>query len=168
MPMGPAGLTLGQKERTCMNFESLLDVLRFAVSKEQASQRFYLDLAAQMNDTGARRIFEAIAAQEQKHEEALKLEILKEGYTLPQDIHLSLSEDYDWQEHLELDPDSRDMNYVEALLLAIQKERASFQLYTQLIGMTRNPVFHRTLMELAEEEMRHVIQFEREYEAVSH
>ena len=53
-------------------------------------------------------------------------------------------------------------------MIAIQKERAAFQLYTQLITMTQEPEFRKMLLELAEEEMRHVIQFEREYDAVSH
>lgn len=152
-----------------MKFESIDGLLRFAISKEQAAQQFYLELAAQMTDAVAQRIFRTIARQEEKHEEALKLEVLKQGYTLSvQETDSAQSARFSWQEQVELDTETINMNYAEALMVAIQKERASFQLYTQLIGMTQEPDMRKMLLELAEEEMRHVIQFEREYDAVSH
>ncbi|MBL7214643.1 MAG: ferritin family protein [Phycisphaerae bacterium] len=152
-----------------MDFKSVADLLHFAISKEQASKQFYLDLASQMKDVTTQSIFQTIAKQEEKHEEALKLEVIKQGYTLPlNEDDSAQSSEYQWQEHLELDENGMHMNYTEALMLAIQKERAAFQLYTQLIAMTQELEFREMLLELAEEEMRHVIQFEREYDAVSH
>lgn len=152
-----------------MNFDSIPDLLYFAISKEQASRQFYLELAEQTKDIVTRQIFEVIAAQEQKHEEALKLEVLKQGYTLSDDEPQSPSApSYSWQKQLDLEYDAVSMNYTDALMVAIQKERASFQLYTQLISLIQAPEFRQVLLELAEEEMRHVIQFEREYDAVSH
>lgn len=152
-----------------MNFKSPADLLRFAISKEVAARQFYLDLSSQMNDLGTQSVFRAIAQQEEKHEEILKLEMLKQGYTLPEGKNgTAPPSDYDWQERLELDSDAKNMRFPDALMVAIQKERAAFQLYTQLIAMTQDPVFRRMLLELAEEEMRHVIQFEREYDSVTH
>lgn len=152
-----------------MDFQTIDALLRFAISKEQASKQFYLDLSAQMTDTVARRIFQTIAGQEEKHEEALKLEMMKQGYTLSmQETDSAKSPDFDWQERLELDPETINMDYADALMVAIQKERAAFQLYAQLISMAQEPQMRQMLLELAEQEMRHVIQFEREYDAVSH
>ena len=151
-----------------MEFKSIRNLLNFAISKEQASRQFYQDIASRMKDKSAQRVFEAIAKQEEKHEEALRLEVLKQGFTLSDDVDPIESADYDWQERLELDQEAIHMNYIDALMVAIQKERAAFQLYTQLIAMTQEPQFRRILLGSAEEEMRHVIQFEREYDAVSH
>ena len=152
-----------------MKFESIMDLLRFAISKEQASRQFYIDLASQMEDPATQSVFLAIAKQEEKHEEALKLEVMKAGYTLSSvEKEPGADPDYLWQERLELDGDAKSMGYADALMLAIQKERAAFQLYTQLIAMTQDPVFRKMLLELAEEEVRHVIQFEREYDSVRH
>lgn len=151
-----------------MEFKSIRDLLFFAIAKEKASQQFYLDIAVQMKEDTARRVFEAIARQEEKHEESLKLEVLKQGYTLPKNEEAAITAEFDWQEELKLDQEAMQMNYMDALMVAIQKERAAFQLYTQLISMTQEPQFRRMLLGLAEEEMRHVIQFEREYDAVSH
>ncbi|MBN1980073.1 MAG: ferritin family protein [Chitinivibrionales bacterium] len=152
-----------------MVVDSIADLLHFAISKEQASRRFYLDMAQRMEDTAVQTIFEAIAVQEQKHEDALKLEVLKQGLTLaPDKGEPAPSAAYDWQKPLMIDADAAAMNYMDALATAIEKERASFQLYTQMIGMTQDMDLRKMLLELAEEEMRHVIQFEREYDAVSH
>ena len=151
-----------------MEFKSIRDLLTFAISKERAAQQFYQDLAVQMKDHTTQKIFEAIAGQEHEHEEALKLEVLKQGYTLSEEIEAKSDTAYDWQERIELDRETMEMNYREALMVAIQKERAAFQLYTQLIAMTQEPQFRKMLLGLAEEEMRHVIRYEREYDAVSH
>ena len=152
-----------------MKFESVADILHFAMSKEQASQQFYLDLASQMEESTTKNVFLAIAKQEEKHEESIKLEVVKQGYTLSSvETEFADAPDYEWREKLELDGDAKNMSYTDALMVAIQKERAAFQLYTQLISMTQDMTFRKVLLELAEEEMRHVIQFEREYDSVTH
>jgi len=151
-----------------MEFETIRDLLTFAISKERASQQFYRDLAMQMKDHAAQKIFHAIGQQEEKHEEALKLEVLKQGFSLSENSEAVSGKDTEWQEQSALDQEALHMNYMDALMVAIQKERAAFQLYTQMIAMTQEPQFRRILMGLAEEEMRHVIRFEREYDAVSH
>jgi rubrerythrin len=152
-----------------MNFESIHKLLLFAISKEQASRQFYLDVAGRMKEAVSRRMFEVIAEQEARHEESLKLEVLKQGFVLGEkDSIADAIPEFDWKERLEMDADAAEMNYADVLMVAIQKERAAFQMYTQLISMTETPELRRMLLELAEEEMRHVIQFEREYDAVSH
>jgi rubrerythrin len=151
-----------------MEFQTIRELLQFAITKEQASQRFYTDMARQVKDIAAQKIFETISKQEEQHEEALKLEVLKQGYTLAEGPQAAESAEFEWQEELDLDRESVSMSYTDALMMAIQKERAAFQLYTQLISMTQEPQMRKMLLGLAEEEMRHVIQFEREYDAVSH
>lgn len=151
-----------------MNMESILDILRFAISKEQASEQFYTELAEKVTDPATQSMFMVIAKQEKNHAEALKLEIMKAGYTYNDKAPMDIDSEYEWDEHLELDNDARDMGYVDALLLAIQKERAAFGLYAQLVGMTDDKELRKVLLQLAEEEMRHVLQFEREYQAVTH
>lgn len=152
-----------------MDFESIADVLGFAISKEQASEQFYLDMAGKMTDSATQSIFQAIARQERSHVESLKLELMKAGYTVRVDISLvDADEDSEWDGGLEVDDQARHMTYADGLLLAIQKERSAFQLYAQLVGMAENLELRKLLLELAEEEMRHVLQFEREYETVTH
>lgn len=150
-----------------MKFKSIRDILSFAISKEQASKEFYEDMAAHMNDSATRMIFEMLSKEEKKHVELLELELVKQGYTIPAPTELDDDIIQAWEAVVEIDEASID-NYVNALALAIQKERAAFQLYAQLVGTMKQPEFRRLLLELAEEEMRHVLQFEREYDAVTH
>ncbi|MHC4855658.1 MAG: ferritin-like domain-containing protein [Planctomycetota bacterium] len=150
-----------------MEFETIQDILEFAISKEQASVQFYKDLASQMSDQATRALFETLVRNEQTHIQVLQLEINKLGYTVKPEEQAPASV-YLWEERLELDDEARDMDFVDALVLGIQKERAAFRLYAQILGSTQNEQFTKTLMELAEEEMRHVLQLEREYEVVTY
>ena len=151
-----------------MDFKSIAEVLNFAISKERASEQFYIDLAAEMKDAATQSVFQVIAKQEHAHAESLELEMMKAGYTL-RDESIRVSEtEFEWAESLEVDEEAQNMNYADGLLLAIQKERAAFQLYAQLVGVVDNLEFRRLLLDLAEEEMRHVLQFEREYETIAH
>lgn len=150
-----------------MEFKSVHDILEFAISKEQAAVQFYKDLASQTTDPTTRAMFETFVRTEQTHAEMLRLEMNKLGYTVKAEEQAPVSA-YQWQERLELDDQARRMNFIDALLLGIQKERAAFRLYVQILSTTQDGQFARTLMELAEEEMRHVLQLEREYEVVTH
>lgn len=150
-----------------MEFQSIKDILEFAISKEQASVQFYRDLAAQMTNTPTQALFETLVKNEERHIELLMLEVRKLGYTVDNE-HEPPEPAYKWKERLEMDDAARDMTFVEALVLAIQKERAAFRLYAQLYGAAENEEFDKVMMELAEEEMRHVLKLEREYEAITH
>jgi rubrerythrin len=148
-----------------MDFNSIPEILRFAIGKEKASRQFYLDVAARVKNPVTQSVFEAISKEEKKHIETLELELMKLGVTVfsQNDPHDSQVE---WQEHLEMDETAENMDYREAMFIAIQKEKAAFKLYTQVLEMVENPEFRRIFMELAQEEMRHMIQFEREYQAM--
>jgi rubrerythrin len=150
-----------------MEFSSNREVLEFALSKEEASVQFYRDLAAQMSEPTTRSLFEALIKNEKQHVESLRLELEKLGFTVDTS-HSEPSAEFQWQERLEIDDTSRGMSFVDGLMLAIQKERAAFRLYTILLGNTRNSQYENILIQLAEEEMRHVLQLEREYESMIH
>lgn len=150
-----------------MEFKSIEEILEFAISKEQASVQFYKDLASQMNDAATRSLFETLIRNEQNHIDSLQLELNKLGHTVKLEENAAPSV-YLWEERLEMDDRARQMGFIDALVLGIQKERAAFRLYAQILGVTKNEQFAKVFMELAEEEMRHVIQLEREYDVITH
>jgi rubrerythrin len=141
-------------------------VLGFALSKEQASVQFYQDLGNRMTESTTQTLFSVLLKNELEHVEMIRLEMEKLGYTIP-DSPDEAASDYEWQERLEIGDATRDMTFMEALMLAIQKERAAFRLYTHLLGQNQSSEHEAILMELAEEEMRHVLQLEREYESIT-
>jgi rubrerythrin len=56
------------------------------------------------------------------------------------------------------------MDYEGLLLLAMQKEKISFRLYIDLLSTITELSLKEVLIELAEEEARHKIRFELEYD----
>jgi len=49
-------------------------------------------------------------------------------------------------------------------MLAMQKEKAAFRLYTALAGMTDDPDIREMMLTLANEEARHKLRLEIEYD----
>ena len=149
-----------------MEFTSIPEILKFSISKEQASVRFFQDMASKTNAPATKSIFEVLAEREKEHVAELELEIQKLGYT----VNTSKEQNtmFHWEESLDSDETIHDMDFIEVLLLAIQKERAAFRLYIQIMATVKNKQLTAVLMDLAEEEMRHVLQLEQEYEAIVH
>ena len=57
----------------------------------------------------------------------------------------------------------KDISYTDALMLAIRKEKAAFKLYVELMRIAENEDAFEVFMSLAEEEVRHKLMFEAEY-----
>lgn len=149
-----------------MEFKSIPEILKFSISKEQASIEFYRDLLHQLAEPATKGLFEVLIEKEQEHIAALQLEIEKLGHTVNTGQEKSDSV-FHWDERLETDDPVCHLSFVDALLLAIQKERAAFRLYTKLLATVNDEELSEVLLALAEEEMRHALQLEREYEAIT-
>jgi rubrerythrin len=59
---------------------------------------------------------------------------------------------------------SDDMEYADALTLAMKREKAAFKLYTTLAERTGIPEIKKTFQALAVEESKHKLRFELEYD----
>ncbi|HOK94976.1 MAG TPA: ferritin family protein [Anaerohalosphaeraceae bacterium] len=150
-----------------MEFKSIHEVLQFALSKEEASVQFYRELAGRMQNPASRRLAESLAQQETSHVQMIALEMNKQGFCVRANEQLE-DKEFIWDEHLQLDDEARNMNPVEIMAMAIQKERAAFQLYAQLLGLAHDIQFRTMLMDLAEEEVRHILLLEQQYEILIH
>jgi rubrerythrin len=56
------------------------------------------------------------------------------------------------------------MGYQEALIVAMKKEKAAFKLYTDLAASTADERIKATFSALAQEEAKHKLRFEIEYD----
>lgn len=142
------------------NFESTNDVLDFAIKGEEEAVEFYTGLAGKMENLAMKKVFEDFAGEERGHKARLD-ELKKDGsYTCPAQKILDLKiSDYT----VDIKP-STDMTYQDALLLAMKKEKAAFKLYTDLAGMTDDDGVRSALECLAQDEARHKLRFEVEYD----
>jgi rubrerythrin len=55
------------------------------------------------------------------------------------------------------------MVYTEALSMAVSKERHSFRLYVRLAGLVSDEELRQTLAALAEQEAKHLVTLEEQY-----
>lgn len=141
-----------------MKFKTLAEAMRFAIAKEESSHLFYRDLAGAVADPNTKTMFEVLANAEIKHKETLELEMMKQG------ISIAVSPPVEEEGSiLEMDESAIKMNYLDALQLAMQKEKAAFHLYADMMSKASTPEMKAIFFELAEEEMRHLLQFENEY-----
>jgi rubrerythrin len=142
-------------------FESDEEILEFAIGRELNAYQFFVDLAGQMDNPTMCLLFENFAKEELRHKAALELEVMKRGKVVaePQD-----TADLDQTDIMvAIDPET-NIDYKNALLLAINKETKSFRLYVDLAAMVKDKESREVLLSLAEEEAKHKTRFEMEYD----
>ena len=142
-----------------MNFKSVDDVLDFAIKGEQDAARFYKDLAAKLENPGLTDMFESFAEEENMHE--AKLREVKGNLMMTEEIKVKDLKISDYSVNVKIEA---AMNYQDALLLAMKKEKASFKLYTILSQIAKDPEVKKLLKALAVEESNHKLRFEIEYD----
>ena len=141
-------------------FNNIDEILDFAIQNEQNAVDLYTDLATKATSSAIKAEFEAYANEERGHK--AKLENVKAGKQLLdantriQDLKIS---DYTVDSDLGENPD-----YQTVLLFAMKQEKAAFKLYTDLAGMTSDNSVKNLLLGLAQEEAKHKLRFEMEYD----
>ncbi|HDL19562.1 MAG TPA: rubrerythrin [Bacteroidetes bacterium] len=143
-----------------MKFESINQILDFAIEKEENAAQFYTDLAAGMDKPHIKRVFVDFALEEKSHK--AKLALVKAGQlelSKPEAImNLKLAE-------MVSDVDlGGDFDYQKALIAAMKNEKASYKLYTDLAEMTDDEKVKNIFLSLAQEEAKHKLRFEIEYD----
>ncbi|MHC4743448.1 MAG: ferritin family protein [Planctomycetota bacterium] len=143
-----------------MQKSSVDEILDFAIAAEKAANRFYLDLAAKMENEATKKAFEEFAEQEDNHR--VLLEGVKHGKAIePVEVADMKISDY----VVDVEPHT-DMDYQEAITLAMKREKAAFAMYTRLAESAHTEEIRQTFQMLAQEEARHKLYFETEYDRV--
>jgi len=143
-------------------FESVEAILDFAIGEERQAQAFYREMAGKARNEAMRELFEDFALEEQGHEEKLKSIQRGERVLMPaQKVKTLRIAEY----IVDIEPKD-DMSYQDALIVAMQKEKAAFRLYQELAKATEEPELRRVLEGLAMEEAKHKLRFEVEYDTL--
>ena len=145
-----------------MKFESVDQVLDFAIEKEQDAADFYNDLAGKMNREYIKQIFSQFAKEEMGHKR--KLEGVKEGKLMASSEKRVL--DLKIGDHLaEIDVAvASELDYQQALIVAMKAEKNAFRLYNDLAEAADQDEMKKIFMSLAQEEAKHKLRFELEYD----
>jgi rubrerythrin len=137
------------------------EILEFAIAREVEAHNFYMALAERVQSPEIAKVFEELAKEELEHKAKLELEVIKTGKTLSPTEKVTIPD----HEYIISDVDSAlDMDYKDVLMLGMEKEEAAFRTYVNLIASVHDEESQEVLMALAEEEVKHKLRFETEYD----
>jgi rubrerythrin len=145
-----------------MDFNSIDDIMQYAIDKEIEAAQFYEEAAKNIKLAGAQTVLNEYAAEERKHEQILKdlkanKDRIKEyKFEKIQDIKRS-----DFLVEMEYRP---DMDYVDLMRLAMKREEKASKLYSSLAESADNPEYATFFKALAQEESKHKNELETMYD----
>lgn len=144
-------------------FKNMNEILNFAIHAEQEAVDFYTNLSSISGNEQMKKIFLEFAQEEMKHKSKLADLKTNKTYHLPDERVKDLKiAEYIGQD---ITP-SPDLKYPEALVLAMKKEKNAFRLYMILSEEAPNPDMKNLFLMLAQEESKHKLRFELEYDEV--
>jgi rubrerythrin len=136
------------------------EILDYAIGQEQEAADFYAGMAQTAEKHGMKDTFMEFAREEERHRDKL-LEVKQGDQELQahqEVIDLKLS---DYLVEVEAD---KDISYQDALIVAMKRERAAFQLYSDLAEKVHEDQLRQVFIGLAKEEAKHKLFFESEYD----
>ena len=141
-------------------WNSVEEILDFAIKNEEEAAQFYADLAAKADSPAMQAVFGDFAQEEKQHKAKL-LGVKQAGRMEPaaeKVVDLKIG-DY----LVDVEP-GESLDYQQALVLAMKQEKSAFKLYTDMAAATVDPDLRGLLLALAQEEARHKLRFEIEYD----
>jgi rubrerythrin len=134
---------------------SVAEVLEFAIAQEVKANHLYKRLAEKARSDEVRGKLEALAAQELEHKRHLEAQLARD---IGMSGELNLG-NYEVEGEAALDWDFKDV-----LAFAIEEERSGLHLYLDLSRIVDDDVCHDVLLDLADEEGKHRVELEIEYD----
>lgn len=141
-------------------FKTTDDILNFAIQREQESVDLYERLANEAPTPQMRDIFKQFAAEERGHKKRLQ-NIQSSGQFQLADRQIK---DIKIGDYLIDVSETVGLTYQAALIIAMKKEKAAFKLYMNLAAKTEDSLLKSLFESLAQEESKHKLRFELEYD----
>lgn len=143
-----------------MQFNSVDEILDFAIGEEEKAHDFYVELSEKVDKPHVKDMFSGFAKEELGHK--AKLMAAKEGKTLHRSEQKIL--DLKIGDHLEQVELTTNIDFQDALILAMKAEKNAFRLYSSLAEQADDAAVRETFKMLAQEEAKHKLRFEMEYD----
>ena len=142
-------------------FDTVEAVLDFAINDEAEAARLYRVLADKMDSPRLKKVFEDFAREEEGHKAKL-IEVKKGKFVFTEGKKV---QDLKIAEQLQDVPPTDQLDYQQALILAMKAEKAAFRLYSELAEAAKKEDVRKIFEGLAREEANHKLRFEVEYES---
>lgn len=143
-------------------WDSVNDILQYAIGQEEEAADLYRKLAAQTKKADIRQLYEGFAREEEGHKAKL-MTITTEKLQQPSRSQIV---DMKMTDYLVEPSSDTELGYQDALILAMKREKAAFRLYNDLAERSSDQGLKATLLTLAQEEAKHKLRFEIEYDDV--
>ncbi|MFH1120987.1 MAG: ferritin family protein [Bacteroidota bacterium] len=140
-------------------FNSVDEILHFAIRSAQETADFFTRLSKQARNTRMKRVFEQYA----REEFAYMVRLTRVREIGPLEITEEQMKELRLSDYIIDLKSARDLQYSEALVMAMRKVRAAFKLYLDLASKTPNDEIQSVFRSLANEEAKHKRGFEIEY-----
>lgn len=143
-----------------MDIKSYDEIIKFAISREEAAIDTYGDLSEKAKTPGLRELLLELQSEEMNHKKLLE-DITPEqvgSFKADDVIDLKISD------YLTEEPPSEDMTFQDLLILAAKKEQEAVELYTKLGQGTENEALKKLFDFLIAQEKSHKLKIETEYE----
>ncbi len=141
-------------------FEQLQGYVQFAIQKEQEAIDFYSEIAGRVKAKGLAAELREIAAMEVKHRERLKGIDLGTLTT----VSVKRAPDMKIADNMVAMEPSPNMSWQDVLNIAMHRELDSIRLYSDLANWVDNPAARQLFENLAAEETKHKLFFERTWD----
>lgn len=142
------------------NFNDINEILDFAIEAEQRAVDLYSGLSEKAVVKDMKEVFMEFAREEMSHKARL-LKIKEEGIL---DLPEEKVNDLKISDYTGTVKPGGDMDYRDALVLAMSQEKAAFKLYSKLAERAPDEQFKNLFLALAQEEAKHKLRFELEYD----
>lgn len=142
-------------------FNSTDEILDHAINAEQEAINFYSSLYNTANSESMKLAYREFILEEKSHRD--KLQKLKDERSLS-GIKLEKVNDLKISDYIVEKQISDDMDYRDALEVAMLREKAAYKLYTDLAEIADTQELKDLFRFLAMEEAKHKLKFETEYD----
>lgn len=146
-----------------IEFKSIDEILDFAIEREDDAAKFYLDIAEKIDKPALKETFKDFAKEEYKHK--AMIQDMKKGkvteFNEEKILDLKIADIIEDVPSLDI-----DFDYQKILILAMKREKGAYILYTNLANSTDNQDIKNIFKTLAQEEAKHKLFFEVEYDNV--
>ena len=141
-------------------FDNIDDILEFAMDEEQKAVDFYSELSEKAKTSDMKELFMEFAKEEMNHKARLTKIKSEESYNFKKE-NISDLKISDFIVNATV---TDDMTYQDALIIAMKKEKSAFKLYLALSERASTSVMKEIFLSLAQEESKHKLRFEIEYD----
>jgi len=143
-----------------MKQQELQNIIDFAIEKEKEAVSFYYDLASKVKLKALAEELRRIATMEEAHRQRLEnMDVAEAVRGVPKgvpDLHIT--------EYVVEKKPSPDMSWQDIVNIAMHREQAAINLYTDLEKLVIDPLSKQLFQHLAAEEQGHKFFFEKTWD----